>query len=177
MPVPEWLPPWIFIWIGLNWSTIETQWCCSSETEIHPEFLTEYASARMASTLNFHLNWSELVNYRDPAMLFMRDRVPPWIGRLGWFIWICQCENNFHPELVWNGQLSRPVFCWYKYKVNHELVDKKIMKDRSPSWICPNIDDCADYDYHDAKDLEMHMTSTLDWSELTRIGLNWSELV
>ena len=52
------------------------------------------------------------------------------------------------------------------------------MKDRSPSWIRPNIDnddDCADDDYHDAKDQDMHTraTSTLEvW-----IGLNWSELV
>ena len=148
---------------------------------------------RPRSTLNFHLNWSQLANYRDPAMLFVRDR--PWIGRLGWLIWICQYENNLHPELVWNGQLSRPVFCWYKYKVNPELVDKKyihmpamvwndqpsrprdaIMKDRSPSWIRPNIDnddDCADDDYH-AKDQDMHTraTSTLEvW-----IGLNWSSM-
>ena len=29
---------------------------------------------RPRSTLNFHLNGSQLANYRDPAMLFVRDR-------------------------------------------------------------------------------------------------------
>ena len=32
---------------------------------------------RPRSTLNFCLNWSQLVNYRDPVMLFVRDRDPP----------------------------------------------------------------------------------------------------
>ena len=87
MPVPEWLPPWIFNWIGLNCPTIETRRCCSSE--IDPELVgwvgsSEYASTRITSTLN----WSEMVNCRGRYSVGTSTR-----STLNWLIksiYICQ---------------------------------------------------------------------------------------
>ena len=80
-------PPWIFIWIGLNWPTIETRRCCSSE--IDPELVgwvgsSEYASTRITSTLN----WSEMVNCRGRYSVGTSTR-----STLNWLIksiYICQ---------------------------------------------------------------------------------------
>ena len=115
------------------------------------------------------------IEARDPVMLFVRDRDPPWI-----FIWIglnwptietrrC-CSSEIDPELVgWVGSsgYSKRMASTLNWS---EMVDYRDRVLFSFSWNRPDDDDD---DYHHAKDLEMHIsaTSTLDWSELTRIEL------